>query len=435
MKGINFMKILVYKWDIFPYNDIIDGLKEQGHLVDVLAFPITSHIKDKPFEEKLAGYLQAGRYDAVFSVNYFTVISNICQQYNINYISWTCDAPLLSMRNPSIYNPVNTIYVFDKKEYGYFHNKGADTVKYLPLAGAPERISRLLADYPGKYNRNDNNYTGNKKYSYNISFVGNLYDKNRYDEMAAALPPYLCGYMDAVIEAQLNVSGGNIINLLLTDEIIDNAKQYIDIKNQDCPGTDISYNQDNNLYNNLYNSQDKNLYGNLNDNLKIHLATSVLSYKTASLMRTSILNSLGDIADVHLFTTSGTGRLFKVITHPPVRYLNEMPFVFASSKINLNITIPNIEDGIPLRVFDILSAGGFLMTDYRPELENLFDIGRELVVYDGEKDLIAKALYYLENDKERELIRVNGFDKLRKLHTYKHRIKTMFGSSRPTGFT
>lgn len=384
------MKVLVYRWDIFPYDDIINELKKQGHIVDVLAFPVKSHIKDEAFEEKLAGYLEHGGYNAVFSINYYTTISNVCHKYKIKYISWTCDAPLISMRSPSINNPENIIYVFDKKEYAYFTSNGTDTVKYLPLAGAPGRISRLLAG-----NGID---TGQKKYSYDISFVGNLYDKNRYDEMAGALPPYLCGYMDAAIEAQLNVSGGNILNIMLTDDIMDMASQYINLEQEEGSEADI----------------------------KLHFATSVLSYKTAALMRKQAVNSLACIADMHIFTTSDTSGLYKAIVHPPVKYLDEMPLVFASSKINLNITIPNIEDGIPLRVFDVLSAGGFLMTDYRPCIEELFEINKDLVVYDGIEDLVYKAEYYLTHNEERELTAANGFDKLQKLHTYKHRVKTMF---------
>lgn len=385
------MNILVYRWDIFPYDDIINELKEQGHLVDVLAFPVVSHIKDALFEEKLAEYIKTGKYDVVFSVNYFTTISNVCHQYKIHYISWTCDTPLISMRNPSVYNKENTIYVFDKKEYEYFNSIGADTVKYLPLAGAPRRISRLL----------DKKHDTSTKYLYDISFVGNLYDKNRYDEMANTLPPYLCGYMDAAIEAQLNVSGGNILSIMLTDDIIDSVGKYINIKSENGPAAD----------------------------LKLHFATSVLSYKVAAVMRTNTLNALGKCADVHLFTTSCTENLKKINVHPPVKYFDEMPFVFASSKINLNMTIPNIENGISLRVFDVLSAGGFLMTDYRPELENLFDIDKDLVVYDGTTDLIKKAKYYLKHDKERELIKARGFNKLQELHTYRHRIYTMLNYS------
>ena len=160
--------------------------------------------------------------------------------------------------------------------------------------------------------------------------------------------------------------------------------------------------------------------------LKLYFATSVLSYKAAAIMRRQAVDALSNVAGMHLFTTSSTDGLFKTIVHPPVKYHSEMPLVFAASKINLNMTTPNIENGIPLRVFDVLSAGGFLMTDYRPGLEKLFDIGKDLVVYDGIKDLTNKAQYYLKHDKERELVSARGFDKLQKLHTYKHRIQAMF---------
>ena len=46
--------------------------------MDVLAFPVKNHIQDSAFEKKLAEYLENGSYNAVFSVNYFTVISNTC---------------------------------------------------------------------------------------------------------------------------------------------------------------------------------------------------------------------------------------------------------------------------------------------------------------------------------------------------------------------
>ncbi len=387
------MKILVYKWDIFPYDDIIDAMNKQGHDTDVLAFEIKNHVKDDDFNMILSKYLEDGNYDLVFSVNYFTTISNICHMFKIRYISWTCDAPLLSLRHPSINNPENTIYVFDKEEYNYFCNKGISTINYLPLAGAPERVAKNLSETPfTNFNENPN-----KKYKYSISFVGNLYDKNRYDEMENILPDYLCGYMDAAIEAQLNVSGGNLLKLMLTDDILNDIEPYIKLEKDDASTSDI----------------------------KLHFATSVLSYKTAARMRTMYLNTLGQIADVHLFTTSDTSALHGVNIHPPVKYMTEMPLVFASTKININMTIPNIENGVPLRIFDILSAGGFVLTDYRSETCKLFAPDKEIAVYDGIEDMAAKASYYLKHADERELIAKNGYKKLCSMHTYTDRIKKM----------
>ncbi len=377
------VNLLIYKWDIFPYDDIIHTLKKQGHSINVLAFPIINHISDKAFEEKLEEELTCTAYDAVFSVNYFTVISNVCEKRHVTYLSWTCDSPLLSMHNQSIHNSVNRIYTFDKKEYLDFTSQGVDTIYYLPLAGNPKRelVTTKNAD-------------GSIQYLYDVSFVGNLYDKNRYDEMAHAFPDYLCGYMDAAIEAQLNVSGGSLLNTMLTDEIMNLIAPYVSLNEEISSTADI----------------------------KLHFATSVLSHKAAALMRIQTLNQLSRIADVHLFTTSDTSPLIGVNIHPPVTYAEESPKVFASSKINLNMTVPNIENGIPLRVFDIMSCGGFVLTDYRPELEQLFDIGKDIAVYDGISDLKAKVLYYLSHDRERETIAYNGYKTLCKKHTYSKRL-------------
>ena len=62
------------------------------------------------------------------------------------------------------------------------------------------------------------------------------------------------------------------------------------------------------------------------------------------------------------------------------------------------MTAPNIETGIPLRVFDILGAGGFLITDWREDLKDCFTIGKDLEVYDGIDDLLEKTDYYLKHE-------------------------------------
>lgn len=46
-------------------------------------------------------------------------------------------------------------------------------------------------------------------------------------------------------------------------------------------------------------------------------------------------------------------------------YYNNMPVVFCNSKINLNISLRTIRNGIPLRAMDIMGAGGFLISNYQ----------------------------------------------------------------------
>lgn len=381
------MTILVYRWDIYPYDDIIDTFKKQGHSVDAPAFSEINHLKDAAFEKELAGRLSGGKYDFVFSVNYFSTIAGVCHACHVRYVSWNVDTPLISMQAETVFYPENRIFTFDRREYLEFRQKGVRQIFHLPLAGNPERLRDSRAHSP----------------LYPISFVGTLYDKNRYEEMCRILPDYLCGYLDAAVEAQLHVSCGNILSAMLSDSIFQEIKPYLRME----PGYEDCFS--------LEEAQDILL--------KLQFNVRVLCHKAAASSRIRMLNTLAAEHPVHLFTTSDPSPLLHVNIHPPVDYQTEMSEIFYRSKINLNITSPNIESGIPLRVWDVLSAGGFLLTDYRPEYDGLLEDGRDIVLFDSLEDLSQKADYYLNHEEERCRIAENGHRCIRQKHNYMDRIK------------
>jgi len=76
------------------------------------------------------------------------------------------------------------------------------------------------------------------------------------------------------------------------------------------------------------------------------------------------------------------------------------------------------------RVYEILAAGGFLMTDYRKEIDDLFVPGEDLVIYKDAKDAAEKIFYYLEHEEERKKIAQNGNRKIKK-HTYLNRAEKL----------
>ena len=106
-------------------------------------------------------------------------------------------------------------------------------------------------------------------------------------------------------------------------------------------------------------------------------------------------------------------------------YLTEAPQVYNRSKINLNLTLKTIKTGIPLRVWDILGAGGFCLTNYQAELPLYFENGKDLVYFESRDDLLKKVEYYLAHDEERMEIARNGQKKVRKLHGYSNRLDMM----------
>ena len=70
-----------------------------------------------------------------------------------------------------------------------------------------------------------------------------------------------------------------------------------------------------------------------------------------------------------------------------------------------------------------MAVGGFCLTNYQSELEDYFEIGKELEVYHDLKELEEKIQYYLEHEDERLRIAINGYKKVRDNHNLKSRMR------------
>ena len=93
----------------------------------------------------------------------------------------------------------------------------------------------------------------------------------------------------------------------------------------------------------------------------------------------------------------------------------------ADAKIVLNITRSNFygaETGVNLRIFEALSAGCFLLTDYCDEIAELFVIGEEIEVFRSASELKQKVEYYLENPERRIVIAKKGYEKFVRQYTW-----------------
>ncbi len=111
--------------------------------------------------------------------------------------------------------------------------------------------------------------------------------------------------------------------------------------------------------------------------------------------------------------------------HGSVSYEKEMPLVFKQSKINLNISRRGMKGGVPLRAFDIMGCGGFLLSNFQSGFLDMFIPGEDFVYYESKEDLLQKIGYYLSHEEERKAIAKSGHNKVAKEHTYRHRIKEM----------
>ena len=159
--------------------------------------------------------------------------------------------------------------------------------------------------------------------------------------------------------------------------------------------------------------------------LNLIISVTTLGFKIAEKQRRRILIDLSKHHDVSVYTNSNTNDLLRVNYKGSVDYWSEMPLVFRNSKINLNITIPNIKSGVPLRVYDILGSGGFCLTNFQAELPMQFENEKHLVWYYSNEDLYEKTTYYLTHDSERNEIATNGRIYVENYCTYENRLKEL----------
>ncbi len=384
------MRILFYRYGSICEPDIIYGFQELGNEVT----EITVEIENKNFLPKdgiklLKKELLSHSYDFIFSINFYPFISEVCNIFQIRYICWTVDCPVLELYSDSIQNKWNRIFLFDAAQYQTFHYRNPDCIFHLPLASNPNRWNAVIQNA---------SVSDKKRFSCELSFVGSLYtEKCPYDNLANA-PDYLLGYLDGIMDVQQKVYGFSFLEEVLSDEIVN--------KFRSC-------------HRNFYVPPEKSI----RDDRAI-MAQFYLGAKISSNERIHLMKLLGNHYPFRLYTGSNTADL-PIQNHGRVKTLTEMPLVFNNSKINLNITSKSIRTGLPLRVYDVLACGGFLITNYQSELTDYFMPGSDLECYTSDEDLLTKIDYYLTHEKDRQEIAHNGLMKIIRYHNYPERLLQM----------
>lgn len=90
--------------------------------------------------------------------------------------------------------------------------------------------------------------------------------------------------------------------------------------------------------------------------------------------------------------------------------------IFRDSKISLNFTKSLASGGgkqLKARAFEIILAGGFLLTEYDDELVSYFEVGKEIDTFSSLEECVQKTRYYLENPLIRESMRQRAIKKCR----------------------
>ena len=365
------------------------AMRKKGWQVDTRQTDIAGERRIPSLEEELKKKIQQEAYDYIVSFNYYPVIAEVCHQSGIGYISWVYDSPLVALYSYTMIYDTNYIFLFDFAMYKELKEIGLPRVFYMPLASntwkSPfvSQISRV--QYPHMP----------------VSFVGSLYNEKKNDlyKKLEGISDYTKGYLDAMILAQKNIYGMDIIKGNLPADILMELQRVVPYGIENTEGVET----DAYIYEEYF-----------------------LKRKVTALERIEVIQRLSDKQEVYLFSGKKPEELPNIHYMGMTNYYTEMPEVFRQSDINLNITLKSIGTGIPERVLDIMGVGGFVLMNYQSEMEEYFHAGEHYDYYVDMGDMEEKVDFYLRHPEIRHKMAQEGEKIIGRIFTYDYRLDEIF---------
>lgn len=366
------MRLLFYSFNSYSDPDICDVLSQMRIDYDIFTYDLETSGHNKNYDEEFVAFFmkkyQASIYDAVFSIDFWPPLAEACYKTNIKYIAWSYDCPFdLLKPEETLALPNVYCFVFDKEQQKKYTDMGIENVFHMPLAVNVNRYKKIN----GRSNKCD-------KYRTDVSFVGKLYE-NSYPMIRAGVNNNTALLLDKIIEMQSKLLPNNVLSQLVTDGLVS-------VINEEMHTNDSFFRDE--------ATKAKIIYA--------------IEAEITRKERIAMLNLCGRRYKTNFYSKSEFDLLEGVNKYGYVNYWDEMPWIFAASKINLNPTLKAIHSGVSLRAFDITACGGFMLTNRQPELEELFDDGKEVGTYDNMVDFVEKLEYYMSHDEQRTKIAKAG---------------------------
>lgn len=385
-------KILFYHWGALGDQAFEESMRRNGVTCIDFTRKMKDYHGDGEFAREMLEIIHSNQIDAVFSYDYFPLISMLCEMNQLPYLSWIYDCPMNTLMSVTLSNKCNYIFCFDASYAERLSEAGAVNIYHMPLGVEKNTLDSIAG-------REKEEPEIISKYQCEIAFVGNLYNGERNRIRTAELSEYTRGYVEGLIKSQQLVYGYNLLADSIRPEIVQEIVEKCNLKLSD------KYRED-----------------------SVQMAADAIGMEVTARDREDIIRVLSNRYPFALYSSRPVAEEIKgkfLMEKGFADYEKEMPFIFHNSKINLNITSRTIQTGIPKRVLDILACGGFCLTNYQTEIAEYFEDGTDLVMYSGMGDLVAKVEYYLNHEEERRIIAENGNRRVREAFDLDAKVKKM----------
>ncbi|WP_419787544.1 CgeB family protein [Pseudodesulfovibrio sp.] len=388
-------RVLFFDSDYFLCREIRAGLESNEAETRVLPLPKGKTVSGQFIEELLKAVVEF-RPDFVLTVNHLGMdrqgrLAGLLDEVGVPLASWFVDNPHLILHEYDHPGADNTVlFTFDAGNLDILRAKGFENVHYLPLATDPKRF-RVNSGTEG----------APKTWSTDVSFVGNSMTKPVAETLALAeLPSKLRGEYQAAAH-RFGASGA----LSATDFLNSNEPEWA------------------------------RLHGSLSSTERRLALESLLTWEATRQYRLECVRQtlpfnpiiVGDEGwKTELGDATGWHHL------PRLDYYADLPRFYPCSKINFNCTSRQMIGAVNQRVFDVPACGGFLLTDYREQMEDLFDLKSEAVTYHCAEEIPDLIGSLLGDNQRRRRIAEAARRRILAEHTYNQRVATLLAVMRQT---
>lgn len=381
------MKILYFRFDLtLVDDDIIEGLKSLGVSIETIDIVTRGKRVSTPiYLDELIHRVHTLRPDIIMCSNENALddeglFSRVFAHYHVPLVTWFVDRPVVSpaIREKKFLKHASIIFVIDKTHMEQLKNEGFENVHLMPLGANPNRSREPV-----------------EKWSLPPVFVGKLdLDRSR----------------DALSRLRQRWPNMNRLDM----EFIEGAIEYYRLNPlMDALGVVDEIMAKTGLRPDIPTDA-------MND------LERFMEYEAGLRHRVEIVSGIKDMG----ITTVGEKDWGLVVGKDNargfVRYgSDELVDIYNKSLAVLNITRPQLKDGVNQRVFDVPLAGGLLLTDAKDQVYELFDVPEEMDVYTSVQDLRQKITYFRYNPAERIRKIKKARKRVMESHLYRHRLEDM----------
>lgn len=387
------MKFLIPNWYSHNLDEITAVLQQKKHSIVSYHEKPRNYNYDPVFRKNFKHIITEQKIDVVFSLQYFPIISNICEKLKIPYISWSYNDQINSLLfTNSIYNTCNVIFHTDSQWTDKLQRLSIKNVYYLPWAFSSKHMPEKTSDSKSTKPRID----------ISLFDTTDVESQLSYRKLCSRLDDRTKGFLNGLMQAQQGIYGYNFVQNVLYDTVLSTLQTAFppSIPKDNIAPIDELY-----AFQIIYPAITKKEVDNLLNKLEQEKEWNTIFY------------------------TPFPNNNLKHITQESLPAKNKDYFaIYTNSKINLLTAPREIQNGIPIQAMDIMGCGGFLITNFQNDYLRFFDPDRDYVYYESPDDMRDKVQYYLQHEKERHEIAMHALKNIIQKHTFELRINEIFAA-------